>query len=190
MKNFFTLLLIILPILLNAQYSEPNRTFAKRQTDIQLAIGLLPTYSADHPETIIPPIQVGTRWLITDNLSLGIFTGYSASESREQTLFDSVKGRWKNQTWFLGIENGFHYTKMDNWDIYGGYSLFYQHIMIDTDDLEFEIAMEQVGVRPQSGKVAFTAFLGTRFAFSPNYTVFAELGYGISLFKLGVGFRL
>ena len=151
---------------------------------------MFPTYLADKPETFMPPLQLGVRWMIAKYLSLGAFGGYSTSTSKEKVLFDSFRGRWNNTTYFLGLENGFHYTRIDNWDVYGGLCLLYQYAQVSSDNSEFEKAMEHAGMQHSSGKMALTAYIGSRFALSGHYTVFAELGYGVSLLKVGVGYKL
>lgn len=190
MKNLIIALLLISPIILHAQYSKPARVFGKGQLDIQAGVGIFPTYIADHPESIVPPLHLSLRWMVAKPISLNLFTGYSTCRSRQELVFDNARGRWYNETWFLGLENGFHYNKIDNWDLYGGLSLLYQHVRLETDSPELKRAMAQTGIRPQRGKMALTAYIGSRFALSARSSIFAELGYGVSLLKVGVGCRL
>ncbi|MCB0551703.1 MAG: hypothetical protein KDD19_29320 [Phaeodactylibacter sp.] len=190
MKTLFFTLLLSAPVLLNAQYSKPARIFGKGQVDIQAAVGLFPTYMADRPEAVMPPLQLGLRWMAGRHFSVGIFGSYSTSTSREKVLFDNIRGRWDNTTYFLGLENGFHYTSIDNWDLYGGLCLLYQHALVNSDNPEFEKAMAHAGILHSSGKMALTAFVGSRFALSAHTNVFMELGYGVSLLKVGVGYKL
>lgn len=145
---------------------------------------------ADRPESVMPPLQLGVRWMAAPYLSLGAFAGYSSSRSREKILFDSIRGRWDNSTCFLGLENGFHYTKVDDWDFYGGFTLLYQYTRVSTDNPEFEKAIEHAGIQHSSGKMSMTAFVGSRFALLGHSSIFMELGYGISLLKVGVGYKL
>lgn len=190
MRTSFLFLLWLMPFLLNAQYSKPARIFGAGQVDIQVAAGIFPTYLADRPETTMPPLQLGARWMITRYLSLGAFGGYSASTSREKVVFDSIRGRWNNTTWFFGLQNGFHYTRLDDWDFYGGLSLLYQHVRVNSDNPEFEKAMQHAGIQYSTSRMAMTAHIGSRFALSSHYSVFVELGYGTSLLKAGVGYKL
>jgi hypothetical protein len=190
MKHSILLALLALPLLLSAQYYKPARVFGKGQVDIQAGLGIFPTYLADRPETMMPPLQVGVRYMVAEYVSLGVFGGYSLSQSREKTLLDSIRGRWYNQSSFLGTEFGFHYTKIDNWDLYGGLSLLYQYIRLESDNPEFEKAMQHTGIQMRRGRATMTAFIGSRFALSARCTVFAELGYGVSLLKVGAGFKL
>jgi hypothetical protein len=190
MKHSILLILLWLPMLLSAQYYQPARQFGKGQMDLQAGVGIFPTYLADRPETMVPPLQVGLRYMVSPYVSLGAFAGYSLSQSREKLLRDSIRGRWYNQSYFLGTELGFHYTKIDNWDIYGGFSLLYQRIQLETDNADFEKAMLQTGLQLHRGRATMTAFIGSRFALSARYTVFAEVGYGVSLLKAGLGCQL
>ena len=128
--------------------------------------------------------------MITDQVSLGLFAAHSAARIKADPAFDSAEGSWHNRTYFLGIENGFHYTKMDNWDLYGGLSLFYQYVRIEATEPGMEKIRLHTGIKPHSGKLAMTAFVGARKALFPRCSLFAELGYGISLLKIGVGYKL
>lgn len=190
MKNFILSFLLISPFLLQAQYSKPTRVFGKGQLDIQAGVGIFPTYIADKPEPVVLPLQLSLRWMATDLLSFNAFAGYSTCRSREEVMFDNTRGRWYNETWFLGVENGFHYTKIDDWDLYGGLSLLYQHVRLETDSPDLIRAMVHSGIQPQRGKMALTAYIGSRFALSARTNIFAELGYGVSLLKVGVGYRV
>jgi hypothetical protein len=190
MKNFTLLFFAIYPFILNAQYPAPARVFGEGQVDIQVALGIFPTYIADRPESIMPPVHLGVRWLRYKYLSLGAFSGYSQSQSRDMLLLDSIRGSWVNQTWFLGLESGIHYTRLDNWDLYGGLTLLYQHVWLNASSPEFEKALTNVGIKNRQGRATITAFVGSRFALSSRYNVFAELGYGVSLLKVGMGVRL
>ena len=190
MKTFTIALLCFCPLFLLAQYTQPTRIFEKGQIDLQSAVGIFPTYLADQPESVMPPVHIGLRWMVADPFSVSIFAAYSTSRSREVLSFDSARGRWKNQTLFIGIENGFHYTRIDNWDFYGGFSLLYQHIHVDTDSPKLKRMMPLYGIKARRGKMALTAYIGSRFALSSHYSVFIDLGYGVSLLRVGVGYRL
>ncbi|MCB9276773.1 MAG: hypothetical protein H6564_22255 [Lewinellaceae bacterium] len=190
MRTLALTLLLTVPFFLHAQYSKPARAFGAGQVDLQAAVGLFPTYLADRPESVLPPLQLGVRWLVSKNFSLGAVGGYSTSRSKEMSLFDSIRGRWENTTYFLGLQNGFHYTQIEDWGLYGGFCLLYQYAMVSSNDPDFEKAMRHTGIQESSGKMALTAYIGTRFALSAHASVFTELGYGISLLKVGVGYKL
>jgi hypothetical protein len=182
--------LALAPGILFSQYTKPTRIFGKGQVDIQASVGIFPTYIADKPQSIIPPLQLSVRWMVARPVSLSVFGGYSYSRSRERLVFDSTRFSLYNQSYFLGLENGFHYTRIDNWDLYGGLCLLYQSIRIEADNPDFTRAMANFGIEARKGKLSLTAVVGSRYALSPHYTVFIELGYGVSLLKAGVGYRL
>ena len=92
MKNLILTLFLISPMLLSAQYSKPTRIFGKGQVDVQAAVGMFPTYIADHPEPIVPPLHLSVRWMVARQVSLSAFTGYSTCRSREELAFDNTRG--------------------------------------------------------------------------------------------------
>jgi len=94
----------------NRKRRSPAFFTEQGQVYILAGIGLLPTYVADKPRTDIPPIHLGIRWMATNNFSLGAHAGYSRSWSSERQVCGPIRGSWFNQTYFIGIENGFHYT--------------------------------------------------------------------------------
>ncbi len=130
------------------------------------------------------------RLMLKDNLSLAAFGGYSLSRSRMQELCDSVSASWLNASWFAGLQVGFHYTRVEDWDIYGGFSLAYQHIKIKVDDPGVIAAMKCRGIKPEQGNPFYTAFIGTRYALTGRISLFAELGYTVSLLQTGIGYSL
>lgn len=187
MKYVMILLITTVPFWAKTQSFKAIRIFDKGQWDIQGGVGLFPTYVADRVENIILPASLTARWMTSKNVSLGIFTGYSLSRSRRP---NALCGSWYNHTYFLGLQTGFHYTKIDNWDLFGGFSLAYQHIQLKPASPDGLQIRRLCGIQPQSGKMVLTAFIEIRFAFTPRYTVFANLGYGISILQFGIGYKL
>ena len=176
MKPTILILFLITPIFLLAQYSKPTRIYEKGQVDLQASVGLFQTYVADKPESILPPVNLAVRWLITDQVSLGLFAAHSASRIKADPTFDSSDGSWHNKTYFVGIENGFHYTKMDNWDIYGGLSLFYQYVKIEASEPGMEKIKMHSGIKSQSGKLRHDRFCWCPQSAVPSLLPFCRAG--------------
>lgn len=208
MKTSILILLLALPLCLAGQTAPKNNPLPENECDckkkrkpqaffteqgqvyILPALGLMPTYWADKAETDMPPIQVGIRWMTTKNFSLGAYAGYSRSWSGERQVCGNIRASWFNRSYFIGIEKGFHYTEAPNWDLYGSMSLLFQFIEVEPGNPEAEKAIADGCFRAPKDKMTMTAHIGARYALSSRYSVFGELGYGVSLLKVGVGYRV
>ena len=186
MKNIITILFLVTPLFLSAQYKSPTRLFGKGQIDVKAGVGVLSTYMKDNPQTVVPPVSLGADWFVANNISLGAYAGYSKSNSRPSEDLSYAT----NETFIADVRLGFHYTKIDRLNVYGGLSVGYQQVNITPSNPELTKTMENTGMKEQSSKMIYTGFVGTQYAISPRYSVFGELGYGISILRFGLGYRI
>ena len=185
MKKLILVLIIFIPLFVSAQYSNPNRIFGKGQADVKAGIGLFSTYLKDNPRTIVPPLSISADWFVSRNTTLGLEVGYGKFESNNLNTIseDVIKGI--NTTLVTNLRVGFHYVNTDNLDVYGGFSLGYQHVSMDLDDQSSAKSVDNLGIQETQGSMVYTAFVGTQYAITPKFSIFGELGYGISILKVG-----
>lgn len=108
-------------------------------------------------------------------VSLGGYLGY-------KTYKYSNDDRW-NYT-VIGVRGAYHYTglNVENLDVYGGVMASYNILSYDSS---FYGGYGSYGNYPSA-----TAFVGARWYFTPSISAFAEAGYGVAFFTIGVSFRL
>ena len=186
----FALCMLSTVTTLQAQNNRPNRIFKKGQVDIQAGIGLAPTFLADGGKQLVPPMSISADMMVSDNFSVGVFSGYTKAQTKEFLVADGINAQWQNSMMEVGIRAAIHYTKMQDWDVYGGFALTYNHSTITAMQAELDKIAHHLGVEPTSSIVFPTAVMGARWAFSPKWTAFGEISYGVSIIKAGVGYRL
>ena len=183
-------LLLALTNTVEAQNNRPNRVFKKGQLDLQAGIGLAPTFLADGGRQLVPPMSLSADMMLSDNFSVGLFSGYTKAQSKEFLVADGIEAQWQNSMVEVGARFAFHYTKMQDWDIYGGFAFTYSHSSITAMRAELDKIAANLGVEPTSSAFFPTAVMGARWAFSSKWTAFSEISYGVSIIKAGVGYRL
>ncbi|MFT7234008.1 MAG: hypothetical protein ACI8TA_003237, partial [Cyclobacteriaceae bacterium] len=113
---------------------------------------------------------------IKDNISVGGFLGYTASDI---AIVD-----WKYSYTIIGLRGSYHLDLLNNEkiDTYGGAMLGYYLLNVDYGNTGFTTG-------GAAGAVAYTIYVGGRYAFTDNVGAFAELGYGIAFLQLGANLK-
>jgi len=171
-------------------YGKFTPAFKKGRIDAQLGIGLTPTFIGDKGTATVPPLSASIDWIIGKKISIGTYGAHSVTESREDIFVDGLKGQWRNRHTEAGVRLGIHFMEQEKWDFYGGLNLGVRHSRVE-DMLD---GMEQLniykGIKPVTNSFAFGGYVGARYAFKEKMTAFGEVGTGVSLIKIGVGYRL
>ena len=160
------------------------------QGDIVLSagIGLGATYYTGGwgYSTTVPPLFIMGDYCLREDLgpgSLGIggYIGYSAYK------YDYYGDwGWKYNTLIIAGRGSYHFTDLvDKLDLYG-VVLLGAKIVTDKTYGDYP----GVGYSANSGGVAYDIVAGARYFFTESFGVMAELGYGISWFKIGASLRL
>ena len=128
---------------------------------------------------LVPPIGASFEVGIKDNISVGGYFGYTASEQQIGV------GSWKYTYMIVGARGAYHRDFLDNdkLDTYGGLLLGYNIASVKWED-NGNLAT------PSAGGFTYSFFIGGRYAFTDSLGAFAELGYGISWLQLGVNLKL
>lgn len=126
----------------------------------------------------VPPIGASFEYGIKDEISIGGFLGYTASD------IPSFGGDWKYSYTIIGVRGSYHYDFLGNekLDTYGGAMLGYYLLNVDYGNTGFTTG-------GAAGAVAYTLYVGGRYAFTDNIGAFAELGYGIAFLQLGANLK-
>lgn len=167
-------------------------TFKKGDIELATGIGLFSTFAKDNPNTLVPPVSARVAVRLATNFSLGGYAAYSSAQSKQIALPDGNFKDVDNEFFIVGLRAAAHTNRIDNWDIYGGAMLGYNIPKVK------EVLTEEKSVgddaptfsRPAENKVTYSAFVGGSYYPIKNLGVFAEVGYGISIFNLGVSLKL
>lgn len=192
MKKSFSLIIALLLISgLFAQVPKrPNRIFKKGQGDVYATFGLIPTFFADNAAQKLPPINVGADFMLSDHFSLGGMVGYSISETGMKEFSGGENGNLRNNYLEVALKMGLHITRIDNMSIYGGFLLSYHRSDVNATEGDLKQIGYHSGIQSNQQKIIPGGYVGYKYAFTKNFTAMAELGYGVSIFRIGVGYRL
>lgn len=146
------------------------------QSNINLGIGFA-AFGLTGDATV-PPVSASYGYGINDNISVGAFVGYTASEQ------DLIFAKATYSYLVFGARAAYHKEFIDDVDTYAGIMVAYNSVGFDIDDEAFENLFDTdlSGVVPGF-------YLGARYHFTDNLGAFMELGYGVSAVNLGLTFK-
>ncbi|MDR1846971.1 MAG: hypothetical protein LBR17_02510 [Bacteroidales bacterium] len=169
-----------------------QKTFKKGTKVVNVGIGLGSTLGGYGYSTSVPPISVSLDWGIIDNLfnvdklSLGVggYLGYSANKWVE--TYGSYEWGYKYSYIIPGARGTIHYEIMDKFEGYGGLMLGYNIVSgKEIGDWNYYYG----NYNHTDSYVQFSAFVGARYYFADAFGAWAELGYGIAYFNLGLSLK-
>ena len=189
-KNSLINVIVLIFMFSAAHIFSQNTQAQKGQTYSHVGIGIVPTYLMDGGKIIVPPVTVGGDYIFAENFSIGLQTGYSISEMQKEYQNIEQPRNYRNSSYFTSMRFAVHCTKIKDWDIYGGWLLGFNVVKIEVLNGIFDYPEHHAGIVPKDTKMTYTGLLGVRYGCCSNIGVFAELGFGESLFKIGMSYRL
>lgn len=173
-----------------AQQNLPTRLIKKGQADMYMTVGLLPTFLADGAKQTLLPLNIGADFMVGDNFSIGGTFGHSISETGNKEFQGGENGNLKNSYYEFAVKTGLHVTKHDNMSIYGGFILSYHLSNVKATEGDLKKIAYHTGIESNSSKVIPGGYMGFKYAIAKKWTVMAELGYGVSILRIGAGYRI
>lgn len=163
---------------------------AQGKLDVNFGVGALPTFAKDKGKVLVVPLTMNATYKLTNKFSLGVYAGHSATETNRELFNDGVLSQWQNHFTTVGIRAAAHSSNQYNWEIYGGMTVSYNYSRIKMMEGDLDQMAKHMGIKSHSGKVAASAFLGTRYAVTDKLGMYGEVGFGISILTFGVSLRL
>jgi hypothetical protein len=171
-----------------------SQQFKKGQTDINVGVGFItPFFELESHDirTKRPPLIITLDNGITDKISVGGYIGTAKSDvygtiywTNGTTIYSTYEKQSTLRHFILGGRLLYHFDVSLNFDVYGGGMLGYN---IVTEKAEPNI--ELIGNNKING-FTYSILGGGRYRFSKYAGAFAELGYGITVFNLGLNIKL
>ncbi len=155
---------------------------------VSLGIGFGSTlYSGTYYSRGVPPLSISYEQAIADEIlekgviGVGGWVGYTSYK------YDYLNWGWKYSNFILGALGSFHYPLVNKLDTYVGIGLGYNIA-----------SSKEFGTNPgggydyssTSGGFVFAGMVGARYYFVEKFAAFAQVGYGVSYFTIGVSIRL
>jgi len=181
-KGLVTIILLNIVAFSNAQIQE-------KQHLLNFGLGLGSSYSVSGFKTTIPPIEASYEVMIKEKISVGGFLGLSGfkSEYNVGTLSSTTKYSYFN----IGGLVNYHFVNDETWNVYIGGKLGYTSNSVkDESNFNFGESQNSVNSDAKGSGILFGANVGARYHISEKLAVHSELGYGISLFKMGITYKL
>jgi hypothetical protein len=142
--------------------------------------GFLPSFSASYEYGIVE-IPMGSQ--LTGVVSAGGYVGWSMSKYGYST--------WGNDDYYLTTDiivaarGNYHFIFHDKLDPYAGIL-----VGVDIENSKWKGSGSDPGIDYVSTGVTGGAYVGARWFFNDNIAVYAEVGWLISVFNVGVTFKL
>ncbi len=182
-QNIMKKIVLITFLLLSSLTQAQN--FSEGDSAINFGLGIGGYYATGTGySTTIPPLEIQYEKFIKDNISVGGFLGYQ-SASYKYTYWDETY-KWTYSYTFIGGFGNYHFYDQDKLEAYAGVRLGY---LIFNETASSSVSGLDYSASDGSGLV-FGAHAGGRYFFNEKFAVNAEVGYGISLLKVGITYKL
>jgi hypothetical protein len=189
MKTLTPFILILLFVFVSNQHLKAQRPNWKKNHQywqVRAGIGLLPTFLKDQATAVCPPLSIELNYRLTPRFSLGLLAGGSLSTvTLEHHSGSSLKLRNKFQ--MIALRGAVHTQRWEKWKPYGGISLAYQYNKVDEMKTQ-KVTTSPIYYAPRKSGFFYGAFVGTCYQPVPQVEIFGELGFGLSILTMGVGF--
>lgn len=190
LRSFVTLLLLLLSGTTFAQVLKTN------DNAVNLGIGFGSTVTYGHGMKGFPSLSVSYEHILPKEigpglLGVGAIVAYRAASYKETVVDEegpsgTYKFRYSNT--YLGLRATYHWKGLlsEKYDIYGAAiaGVRLEKYKWDGPKSEFDSFYNYSHTKVFGGLV-----VGARYYFMPKVSVFSELGYDISWFKIGVSAR-
>ena len=187
--------MIMLLMLFSA--STINAQLQKSDAMFNLGLGLSSYYTSGSGFKVsLPPLEASYESFVGDNFSVGGFLGYYGAKYENEyevagIVFDTeIKYSYLS----FGALGNYHFVNDNTFNMYAGANLGYVSAKtkvsysIDEELFEEDDILNNAGAKASG--ILFGAHVGARYHLSESLALNAELGYGISLLKIGVSFKL
>ncbi|MGE5621056.1 MAG: outer membrane beta-barrel protein [archaeon] len=175
MKALSTLMAIL--VLTASLYADG---FKKGEKVAQIGLGY--GHAGIYGDTGFPPVSLGFQYGFEDKISVGGILGYSSSSQ------DFYWGEWSYTYIMIGARGEYHFLEdTKNIDAYAGVTIGYDIVSSSWTDKSGWGLNDNYSA---SGSYAlFGAHVGAKYYFTPQISLFGELGYGVSYISAGIAYK-
>lgn len=168
--------------------------FKAGQLQASAGIGLVSTFAADAPTTIVPPLSGSLEYFVSPNFSLGVYAAYTEVTGERIYQNAGIIESFNNKTWMAAVRTGFHSNNLDNWRVYGGLMIGTSLPTVEKEvrSIPGEIFSDDDAPsfsRPAQNSFLFSGYVGARRYIRSDLSAYGEVGFGISLVNLGLSYH-
>jgi len=191
MKKILLFLLILLVATSGYSQRRSSKRRAKAYTEgsssIHLGVGFAPTYYGGGYLNSSLPLAASYEYGFSDRISGGAFVGYSSFN----TNYYLNEYYYKLTYLTIAARANYHFffIRDNHWDPYAGATLGYNSVSFTYNPYNgyYGPAYTYTGTAGSGLLLGLQA--GTHYYFNKNVGAYAELGFGFSVFNLGVAFK-
>lgn len=160
-------------------------------------IGTVPTYVGGAAQIHVPATSLRASVQLSERFSLGTFFGYTDLTSAPRSFYDGYKTVVNNKTLMFGLRSDLRKEIAKKVDLYGGFTIGITSFKRTEKDATTGALMKRDEESPSpynpnapNSSLLYAGHVGAIYYFHNNAGAFMEAGYGISLFTLGMTFKL
>ncbi len=143
----------------------------------------------------LPPVTLMFDYITEQNLSFGFVGGRSSTKWTTKTLniynpynpTEMVEYGYEYGYTFFAARGGYHFVNNEKIDVYAGLTLGY--VVVSASLILPEGFPESFVPKATANYALYGGFGGIRLFLSPNFGLYAEGGYGVSLANGGIVIR-
>ncbi|MCB0635671.1 MAG: hypothetical protein KDC54_03590 [Lewinella sp.] len=162
-----------------------------------LGLGVVPTFAADQTQTLVPPVSARADVMVANNFALGVYAAYSSVEGQQYNEPAAVMTQFQNNNLMLGMRATAMSNDMSGWRVYGGFmaganlpDVSSETTYLDDTPKDGRDSQYPTFFKPAETSMIFSGYVGAQRAIGKRFGAYAEAGLGISLFNLGLVYRL
>ena len=195
MKNIILSTLAIVFISITTNISAQNNSdieYKKGDVEVALGMGLMNTFVDKNTKAAIPPVSLTIGYRLSKTISLGTYMGYSRTNyvapPQDDTDVPAVTPEMTNNYFQIGLRGQGHYSE-DRLDFYGGAMIGYNFSINESNNLSEDGRLENIKVDDFSDIVVFSGHIGMKYLLTEHFGIYGEVGYGVSIFNIGLTTR-
>lgn len=182
-----------------AQKERPTTKFRKGDIEFKAGVGILPTFINEDSKVLTQPVQATLSYRLSPIFSVDAYAGYSSTMGAVAAYRDGSAYQSQNDFLSLGLRASAHMIRVKNVDVYGGMMLSYNKPFVTTTTISeptAHAASDALTINPSpfnpegpKNNLIIGGYIGGSYYFAKNFNVFGEIGYGVSLATVGLGYK-
>lgn len=132
----------------------------------------------------LPPVQLRYEFAVTPKISVAAIVAAASVEFSMPSYGSGGYGTdvWEYNYLMFGGRGNYHFATSEKFDPYVGATLVYNSVSVSDES--------STVTDVSAGGILAGAQIGANYYFSPKFGAWAEVGYGIGLFNVGITLKL
>ncbi|MBK8567975.1 MAG: outer membrane beta-barrel protein [Saprospiraceae bacterium] len=160
--------------------------------NISAGVGFEPTTKMDGATINSMPVMLKVGYQISPLFSINAVGGHVSTSSKPTIANDGIEVNKTTEQTFLGLRGELKKGLGERFEVYGGAAVGYINKKVTEKTATGALfiknpeAPTKTNHNAPQGEMMYSGFVGTNFYPTKHVGLFAEIGYGVSLFNAGV----